>query len=171
MNPIHSSIKTEAKHNLSLLRILLSELNTRNQTSLQNPEHSNDKQGQLNRFHEKSAASPIEHLHTSTPSPAACLRTPALCLMDCLRTSALCLMDFLHTSAPSALLGLRISAHVALLGLRISALFLQCTCGPTGIDNFQTSKITQTIRSRDLIMRQEDLNPLVDPTCNPHVSP
>jgi len=75
MNPIHSSIKTEAKHNLSLLRILLSKLNTGNQTSLQNPEHSNNKQGQLNRFHEKSAASPIENLRTSTPSPAACLRT------------------------------------------------------------------------------------------------
>jgi len=47
MKPIHSSIKTEAKHNLSLLRILLSELNIRNQTSLQNPKQSNNKQGQV----------------------------------------------------------------------------------------------------------------------------
>ena len=106
MNLIHSSIKTEARHNLSLLRILLSELNTRNQTSLQNPEHSNNKQRQLSRYHEKSAASPIELMRTSAPSPAACLRTHALCLMDCLRTSALCLMECLRTYAPFALLGL-----------------------------------------------------------------
>jgi len=82
MNPIHSSIKTKAKHNLSLLRILLSEHNTSNQASLQNPELSNNKHGQLNRFYEKSAASPIEHLRTSALFSTACLRTPALCLTD-----------------------------------------------------------------------------------------
>ena len=49
-----------------------------NQTSLQILEHCNNKQGQLNRFHEKFAAPPIEHLRISALSPAACLRTSAL---------------------------------------------------------------------------------------------
>ena len=80
-------------------------------------------------------------------------------------------MEILRTSAPSVLLGLRTSALTVLLGLRTSTLFFHCTRDPVGIGNFQTSQITQTVRSPDLIMRRGDLNPLVDPTCNPHVSP
>ena len=162
--------------------MLLLEHNTSNQTSLQNPEQNNNKQGQLNRFHEKSVASPIDHLRTSALFPTAFLRTHALCLTDFLRTCALCPMNCLRTSASATLLGLRICAPVALLRLcicapvmllrlRISALFFHCTCGPAGIDNFKTSRITQIVRSTDLNMRRGDLNPLVDPTCNSHVSP
>jgi len=91
--------------------------------------------------------------------------------MDCLRTSASATLLGLRLYAPVALLGLRTSALAVLLRLRISAFFFHYTCVPAGINNFQTSRITQTIRSTDLIMRQKDLNPLVDPTCNPHVSP
>ena len=104
-NPIrisHYEPDSFIKHSQSLLRILLSEHNTSNQTSLQNPKLCNNKQGQLNRFHEKSAASPIEHLHTSAPSPAACLRTFAPESTACLRASAkirtytICLTAYIH---------------------------------------------------------------------------
>jgi len=164
MNPIHSSINIEAKNNQSLLRILLSEHNTSNQTSLQNPELCNNKQGQLNKFHEKPATSPIKHLRTSAPALMDCLRTPTPESTTCLRTSALCQLLActpprlrqrlacvlphlrrllsLRTFALFLMGSLRTSVPSVLLGLRTSALFFLYTCSPAGIDNFQTSRIT-----------------------------
>jgi len=46
--------------------------------------------------------------------------------------------------------------------LRTHAAFLHCACVPAAMDNFKTSRITQTVRSTDMIMRQRDLNPSVD---------
>ena len=46
--------------------------------------------------------------------------------------------------------------------LRMYALFFHCTCVPSGIDDFRTLEITQTVRSTDLNMRRRDLGPSVD---------